>query len=232
LNAPIRPRRRIAVVRLDLARAKEISHGYGGKVNDLVLNLIASGLRALLVARGEPVDGLVLHAAVAVSLRTQAESDQAGNRAGIVVVRLPLHEPDPGARLRTIAAETAVAKRGQLAANEQHLMVFLARSGLMRYFTRRQRLSNLIESNVTGPSEPIRVLGVPVQELIPVGVIAGNLAIAFLAFSYAGRLTVTVWCDAARFPDLPVLVEAMNRDWTELATRTATAAGYGDGSVR
>lgn len=55
----------------------------------------------------------------------------------------------------------------------------------MRYFTRRQHLTTLIESNVTGPPKPIRVLGVPVQELIPVGVIAGNLAIAFLAFSYA-----------------------------------------------
>jgi diacylglycerol O-acyltransferase / wax synthase len=231
VNAPIGPRRRIAVVRLDLAQAKDISHGYGGKVNDLVLDLIAGGLRALLVARGEPVDGLVLHTAVAVSLRIQAEADRAGNRAGIVVVRLPLHEPDPGARLRTITTETAAAKRSQLAANEQHLMVFLARAGLMRYFTRRQRLTNLIESNVTGPPEPIRVLGAPVQELIPVGVIAGNLTIAFLAFSYAGWLTVTVWCDAERFPDLPVLVQAMNRDWAELVTRSATAAGYGDGNV-
>ena len=151
LNAPIGPHRRIAVVRLDLARAKDISHGYGGKVNDLVLNLIAGGLRALVVARGEPVEGLVLHTAVAVSLRSGAEADRAGNRAGTVVVRLPLDEPDAGARLRTITTETAVAKQGQLAANEQHLMVWLARSGLMRYVTRRQRLTNLIESNVTGP---------------------------------------------------------------------------------
>ena len=226
LNAPIGPHRRIAVVRLDLARAKDISHGYGGKVNDLVLNLIAGGLRALVVARGEPVEGLVLHTAVAVSLRSGPEADRAGNRAGTVVVRLPLDEPDAGARLRTITTETAVAKQGQLAANEQHLMVWLARSGLMRYVTRRQRLTNLIESNVTGPPELIRVLGVPVQELIPVGVIAGNLAIAFLAFSYAGRLTVTVWCDADRYPDLPVLVQAMNRDWTDLATRWTLSLLY------
>ncbi len=68
---------------------------------------------------------LVEHTAVAVSLRTKAEA----NRAGVIVVRLPLDEPDPGARLRTITAETAIAKRGQLAASEQRLMVFLARSG-------------------------------------------------------------------------------------------------------
>lgn len=228
LNTPIGPRRRIAVVRLDLARAKEISHRYGGKVNDLVLNLIAGGLRALLVARGEPVDGLVLHTAVAVSLRTQAEADQPGNRAGVIVVRLPLSEPDPADRLHAIAAETTIAKRGQLAANEQHLMVWLARSGLMRYVTRRQHLTNLIESNLTGPPQPIQALGAVVQDLIPIGVIAGNLAITFLAFSYAGQVTITIWCDADCYPDLPILVSAMNRDWVRLTIPDPTSAANPD----
>jgi diacylglycerol O-acyltransferase / wax synthase len=228
LNAPIGSRRRMAVVHLDLARAKDAGHRYGGKVNDLVLDLITGGLRALLLARGEPVDGLVLHAAVAVSLRSQAQVDQAGNRAGVVVVRLPLSEPDPGIRLRTVTAETDVAKRSQLAAGEQHLMVVLAKSGLMRYITRRQHLTNLIESNVTGPSQLIRAFGAPVHELIPIGVLAGNLTIAFLAFSYAGRLTITIWCDADRYPDLPVLVRAMDRDWAELSTLATGAAAQGD----
>jgi diacylglycerol O-acyltransferase / wax synthase len=55
-----------------------------------------------------------------------------------------------------------------------------------------------------------------VVDLIPIGVLAGNLTVAFLAFSYHGSLTVTVWCDADRYPDLPVLVDAMYRDWTWL----------------
>jgi hypothetical protein len=156
----------------------------------------------------------VLHAAVAVSLRTADQADQAGNRSGIIVVRLPLGELDPGVRLAAISAETRSAKAGQFAANEQRLMVWLARSGLMRYLTRRQHLTNLVESDVTGPPVPVQMLGAAVLELIPAGVLAGNLAITFLAFSYAGRLTVTVWCDADRYPDLPVLVEAMRREWT------------------
>jgi hypothetical protein len=56
------------------------------------------------------------------------------------------------------------------------------------------------------------MLGAPVLELIPIGVLAGNLTIAFLALSYAGQLVVTVVADADRYPDLSVLVDAMRRD--------------------
>ncbi|HET8683215.1 MAG TPA: wax ester/triacylglycerol synthase family O-acyltransferase [Micromonosporaceae bacterium] len=225
LNAPVGPRRRLAVVRLDLATAKTVAHRYGAKVNDVVLDLVAGGLRALLDARGEPVAGLVLRVSVAVSLRTADEADQPGNRAGVIVVRLPLAQPDPVARLAAIRAESADAKRHQFAGTELRLLTWLARSGLMRYYTRRQHLTNLTESNVAGPSRPIRMLGAPALDVVPIGVLAGNLAISFLALSYAGELVVTVLADADRFPDLPVLVAAMRDDWGVLAsTRPAAAA--------
>jgi diacylglycerol O-acyltransferase / wax synthase len=228
LNGPIGGRRRLAVIRLDLASVKEAGHAYHGKVNDVVLALVAGGLRGLLVSRGTAVDGLVLRAAVAVSLRTPEQADGVGNVTGGLVVRLPLGTADPGARLAAIAAETASAKRSQVAGNEQRLLAWFAKSGLMRYFTRHQRLTNVVESNVTGPAEPVRVLGARVADLVPVGVIAGNLAITFLAFSYAGRLSITVWCDADRFPDLPVVVEAMRSEWATLAGSGPGRAGRQD----
>jgi hypothetical protein len=97
------------------------------------------------------------------------------------------------------------------------VLVWVARTGLLRSLTRRQHLANLIESNVAGPPEPIRVLGAPLPDLVPVGVLAGNLALSFLALSHAGRLTVTVRTDADRYPDLPVVLAAMERDWRALA---------------
>ncbi|MEV0724365.1 wax ester/triacylglycerol synthase domain-containing protein [Micromonospora purpureochromogenes] len=217
LNVPIGPRRRFAVVRLDLAAVKETAHAYGGKVNDVILNLVAGGLRALLVARGESVDGLTLRVAVAVSTRSPTEKGQEGNRAGGIVVRLPLGERHPGARQRVIAAESRRAKSEQFPGGEQCFIVFLARSGLMRRFTRHQHLTNVIESNVVGWPEPITVLGAPVLDVVPVSLLAGNLTLSFLALSYAGCLTITVCADAERHPDLPVLLVAMRTDWTVLA---------------
>ncbi len=216
LNAPIGRYRRIAVVRMDLAEAKATGHRYRATVNDLVLTLIAGGLRGLLVSRGETVDGVELRTTVPVSLRTAADADSAGNRTGGLVVRLPLTGTRPDARLALIRAETATAKRDQAPTAEPQLVWWLARSGAMRAVTRHQHITNLIVSDLPGPAGEIHVLGAPVVDLIPIGVLAGNLTVAFLAFSYHGSLTVTVWCDADRYPDLPVLVDAMYRDWTRL----------------
>jgi WS/DGAT/MGAT family acyltransferase len=217
LNAPVGPDRRLAVLRLDLADVRTVAHRYGGKVNDVILDLAAGGLRALLRSRGEPVDGLRLHATVPVSLRTPGQPAQAGNRTGAFAVLLPVGEPDPVARLRLVCAETTRAKQGQLTTAGNAFMVGLARIGLSRYVARRQHLVNFVESNVAGPPEPIEMLGAPVLDLLPIGVLTGNLTLSFLALSYAGRLTVTVRADAGRYPDLPVLLAAMDRNWQALA---------------
>jgi WS/DGAT/MGAT family acyltransferase len=222
LTGPIGPQRALAVQRLDLATVRRIAHAHGGKVNDVVLDLAAGGLRALLRSRGESVD-LTAHAAVAASPRGEVPAPRAGNRAGIIVVKLPLSEPDPAARLRLIRANSDRAKREQVLTAEQGMMLWLARLGLLRRYTRRQRLTTIVESNVTGPSAPIRLLGAEVIDMIPIGALAGNLAISFLAFSYAGVLTITVRVDAERHPDLPVLVAAMAQDWHSLTTGAAPA---------
>ena len=70
------------------------------------------------------------------------------------------------------------------------------------------------------------MLGAPVLDLVPVGVLAGKLTIGFLALSYAGRLVITVLVDADRDSDLPILVDAMRKDWSDLETRNrATVTG-------
>jgi WS/DGAT/MGAT family acyltransferase len=217
LNAPIGTARRLAVFRLDLAEAKAVAHAAGGKVNDVLLTVIAGGLRDVLQSRGEPVDGLELRVAVAVSLRRPDEQAADGNHNGSVVVRLPLYGPGPRARLRAVTAETTRAKRHQAAVAQQHFMVFVARAGLARRLSRTQRMINLVESNLPGPPAPIRILGAPVLDLIPIGAIAGNLTITFLALSYAGRLVVTAIADRDHFPDLPVVLSGMQREWAALA---------------
>jgi diacylglycerol O-acyltransferase / wax synthase len=57
LRRPVGGRRRLAVVRAQLTVVKDVAHGHGATVNDLLLAAVTGGLRALLVARGTPVDG-------------------------------------------------------------------------------------------------------------------------------------------------------------------------------
>jgi hypothetical protein len=51
--------RRFALVRSDLDLIKRVAHAHDATVNDVLMAVLAGGLRDLLVGRGERVDGLV-----------------------------------------------------------------------------------------------------------------------------------------------------------------------------
>jgi hypothetical protein len=225
LNAPVGPRRRLATLRLDLPAAKRVARGHGAGVNDVVLDLVAGGVRALLDGRGEPVERLRPRAGVAVALFSPGRGSDAGNDIGTLQVPLPIGEPDPCARLPLIAAATTRAKRGGMVAAEPLLRASLGRLGFVRRSMERQRLVNLAETYLPGPPVPIDVLGARVLDLLPIAPLAGNLGLSFVALSYAGRLAVAVRADADQFADLDVLAAAMERDWQALAGSVAPGGG-------
>jgi diacylglycerol O-acyltransferase / wax synthase len=216
LNAPVGPRRRLATVRLDLAAGKRVAHTRGCGVNDVVISLVAGGVRALLDTRGEPVQHLRPRVGIAVALFSPGHRREPGNDIGSLLVPLPIGEPDPAARLPLIAADLALAKRTQVAFAEPALRALVGRFGVVRRAMERQRLVNLAETYLPGPPVRIDALGVPVLDLLPIAPLAGNLGLSFVALSYAGRLTVAVRADADQFPDLEVLIVAMERDWQAL----------------
>jgi hypothetical protein len=216
LNTAVGPDRRLGVLTLDLDAVRDVAHRHAATVTDVVLTLAAGGLAGVLSQRGEPLAGVALHAAVAASTRTPGRAAVDGNSSGIVVARLPLDEPDPARRLDLVRFETATVKRTQLGAGDLAAPAWLARTRLARRLMRRQRLTNTVVSSVVGPAQPLRLLGAQVRELAAVGVLSGNLTVAFLALSYAGRLSVAVRADAHAVPDLPVLLDEMKRDWAAL----------------
>ena len=232
LNAPIGPNRRLAVLRFELAEVKQLAHAHGGKVNDVILALAAGGLRTLLITRGEPVQGIRLHVGIAVSLRGREDPADGGNRTGAYMVRLPVGSADPVTRLRQIAAASVQAKSHQVPTAGHTLLMLLARLGLVRRFTRHQHFTNIMESNIAGPQDPIVLFGAPVVDLVPVSNLTGNLALGFLALSYAGRLNVTVQADADLYPDLPVLVDALRQEWAALLDAQSHPFRSSGGDVR
>jgi diacylglycerol O-acyltransferase len=88
----------------------EAAHRHGAKVNDVLLTVIAGGLRGLLRSRGEPIEAVILPIYVPVSLRRGRPDQEGGNLISQMVVHLPLGIADPSRKLRHIAAETAKRK--------------------------------------------------------------------------------------------------------------------------
>ena len=217
LNAPVGPRRRSAIVRLDLREAKHVARSHEGGVNDVVLSLVAGGVRALLIGRGEPVEHVRPRAGIAVALFGARHEVEAGNDIGTLYVPLPIDEADPGIRLRIIAAARAEAGRSPLVTIEPVLRAWLGRFGAFRRSLEQQRLVNLVETYLPGPPVPIEVLGAPVLDLSPIAPLAGNVGLSFVALSYAGELAIAVRADSDRYPDLDRLSDAMARDWETLA---------------
>lgn len=210
-------------MRMGLAETKAVARAGGAKVNDLILDLIAGGLRAVLLSRGEPVEEVNIRASMAVALGPIDRAAPVGNHSGTMIVPLPVYEPDPKARMALIVAGTVQAKRRQRGAVSQLFMVVLALSGLTRFFIRRQHLVNVLVTNLAGPAVPLYVAGARLLDAFAITPVAGNVTASFAALSYDGNLDLTVCVDARCWPDLDVLVRGMKAAWSELSTLSAAA---------
>jgi len=214
LNGPPGGSRRLGAVSLDLERARAVAHAHAAKINDVLLTVVAGGVRELLIGRKEPVSGLELRVSVPANLRRSGARDL-GNAVGAMVVGLPAGEPDAVRRLERIAAATRAAKVAQHPAYVEGSTAGLAAAGLLVPFARRQRLVNLFVTNVPGPAAALYLLGARIDRLMPIVMPAGNVTVIVAALSYRGQLDVVV--DAAGCDDLGVLVAGMERAWAALA---------------
>jgi diacylglycerol O-acyltransferase len=203
-NRPVGKHRRLQFVRADLDLARTVAHAHAATVNDVVLTAVAGGARSLLVARQELARGLVLKASVAASIRRPSEDRAGGNRVGIMLVPLPVGEPDPIVRLERIAQATAERKRWPPYQPGGRL--------LQRWMVRampRQRLVNLFTSNLHGPPMPMYLAGARVLELFQVGVVEGNVPLSVGVLSFEGHLNFDIVGDPDVVPDLDVFAEGL-----------------------
>ena len=219
LNRAVGPDRGLAVVRADLDAVRRVAHGHDAKVNDVLLAAIAGGLRALLRGRAESVQDLRVY--VPVTLRPVGTRERArGNLIGQMVVRLPLDEPDPGRRLRRIAAETTVQKAREHPSLGSMLGSRVARRMLLRLLDRQP--VNVTTADLPGPPEPVFLAGARVLEVYPVLPLIGTVTLGVGALSYAGRIGILAVADRDAFPDLEVFATGVREELRALAAATTT----------
>jgi WS/DGAT/MGAT family acyltransferase len=224
LNALPSVGRHLRVAHLDLEAARTIAHAHGAKVNDVVLAVVTGGVRELLLARGERVEGLELTTSEPATLRSAERArGELGNAAGALLVRLPAGDTDAIRRLEHIAAATRRAKAEQHPAYINGLFSWLAATRLALPLARHQHFVNFFVTNVPGPTAPLYLLGARIEDVTPVLGLAGNVTIVFAALSYCGRLNVLVSADAAACPEVDVLAAGMQRAWDALVRAPALA---------
>lgn len=204
-----------------LEAARDVAHSAGAKVNDVVLDLVAGGLRELLASRGEAVAGVELIGTVAVSLRTSSEARDLGNEVGVIAVPHPIGEGDSKRRLAMIAAATRKAKAEQHPGAVTAAVGGLAATPVAQYLMGHQHWVNVFTTNLVGPPVPVYVLGAKILDVVPIIQVSGNVTLAFCAISYAGRLYLVVTADASANPDIDVVMLRMEQAWRLLAPRAS-----------
>lgn len=227
LNAATGAQRRYGTARLPLAEHRAVRKVHGGTVNDVVLAVVAGGLRRWMITRGEPLtSGTVVRALVPVSVRARS-GGAAGNSISAYFVDLPVAEEDPVARLTAVRGAMEAHKRGGRAVGAARLvgLVGLAPPIVHSLGARlagqySSRLYNVLVTNVPGPPRPLWAMGARMQDMFPVVPLGGGQAVAIGVTSYDGAMHYGLTADRDALPDVDVLATALADSLTELHTPT------------
>ena len=126
-----------------------------------------------------------------------------------------------GERLALIASAMKDVKRSGQAVGAQALteLAGFASPTLVAQAARlqaRQRLFNLVVTNVPGPQQPLYLLGRRMQAIYPLVPLAANTALGIAVLSYDGRLNFGLNADYDALPDLELLAADLQSAITEI----------------
>ncbi|HEX6752934.1 MAG TPA: wax ester/triacylglycerol synthase family O-acyltransferase [Solirubrobacterales bacterium] len=211
LNIEIGAERCFYGTRCDLGEFKRIKNALGGTVNDVSLAVAAGALRSWMLDRELETEGVELQALVPVSVRTENEHGELGNRLTAMRGPLPVGVEDAAERLRIVskAMDDLKASKQPLGAEAIWGLndwfrdfappLLLAPTAAINFST---RLFNLLVTNFPGPQIPLYVLGRELVEVYPVGFLARRHALAIAIISYNGSVGFGLLGDRDSLGDL------------------------------
>jgi WS/DGAT/MGAT family acyltransferase len=228
LNQSIGPHRRVDWTTFALQDFKAVKNALGGTVNDVVLAVVAGALRQWLRDHGTRTEGLELRAMVPVSVRSEGERNQFGNRVAAMRAPLPVYVEDPVERLRLVTASMQDLKQSKQAIGAETLAslqefappTLLALGSRINFST---RLFNTVVTNVPGPQFPIYMLGREMTEMVPLGFLAAGHTVFFAIMSYNGKLAIGLLGDRDAMADMDTITSGLTGSLEELKR----AAGVG-----
>ncbi len=189
------PNRQVELLRLDVSVLREAARGTEGTINDVVLALVADGMRRALPPAAD--DTQRVRAMVPVDLRAPGEVTRIGNRIGAWLVDLPLFAGSLKARIASVRAATIRARR----TGEAPAVGFLARfcdwlppalpSGLLA-LAGWLRTFNLTVTHVRGPDTPLRFGGAAIEQVVALAPIFARQRCAIAAFRYGDAIHLSI----------------------------------------
>ncbi|HKG49015.1 MAG TPA: wax ester/triacylglycerol synthase family O-acyltransferase [Actinomycetales bacterium] len=203
----------------DLDDVRRVADARDASINDVLLAALAGGLRRHAERCGDrPQDVRVV---VPADLRAGAPVGRGlGNRFGMVLVQLPVSEPDRAARLRRVVDRTSAVKRSTQAVSTYLLLRvagWLPRPVPDAAAALLGAAASAVVTNVPGPRQPLSLLGRRLRSLVFWVPQVGRIGVGISVFSYSGTVTVGVAADARLAVDPATLAADVDAEITALA---------------
>ena len=219
---------------LPLPEVKAIGKALGSSVNDVLLSCVAGALRDYLVARGDPVDGVMMRALVPVNLRPIESAYRLGNQFGLVFLELPIGIENPVERLYAVRANMNALKGsyqpilalGLLAAMgsgpkllQDTLLSILARN------------ATAVMTNVPGPQQALYMAGARIDKLMFWVPQSGDIGMGVSILSYDDAVQFGVATDRGLCPDPEKVIERFRAQFEQLVLTTLMSPWSRDGEL-
>jgi WS/DGAT/MGAT family acyltransferase len=211
---------------IPLEEVKAIGKALGSSINDVLLACVAGALRAYLVGRGDPVEGVVIRALVPVNLRPANEAHRLGNKFGLVFLDLPIGIANPVERLYAVRANMRALKGSY---QPVIALGILAAMGAAPQALQEQLLAMLaknataVMTNVPGPREPLYFAGGLIERLMFWVPQSGDIGMGVSIMTYAGAVQFGLITDRSLCPDPERIIANFAPEFEKLALTTLMA---------
>ena len=231
MNEPIRNSRAIVHTVLSLRAMQSVARAWGSTVNDVALCVLDAAMNRYLRSIGRPA-GRALVAICPVSLQDR-EIKQATTEVSIFWTPLGAPSATIGRRMREVMANTRLAKERirtlpKDAAYAYAVLTFafgetlaLVPRGSVDFFLP----SNVLISNVRGPTEPLYLDGARLEALCPVSTLISGMGLNITFMSYAGRVVIGFTANASALPEAGRLARFTREAFAALERQGRGAGG-------
>jgi WS/DGAT/MGAT family acyltransferase len=162
---------------------------------------------------------------VPVSVRTDAQKGDLGNRVSSYFVDLPVGEGNPVVRLHQVSYAMKAHKESGSAVGADALVQLtgfapptITALGARTASSLTRRLFNVVVTNVPGPQFPLYAAGARMLSMYPVVPLAKNQAVSIGLTSYDGGVFYGLNADRDAMPDIDVLASCIEESLAELVS--------------
>jgi WS/DGAT/MGAT family acyltransferase len=233
INRAITGHRSFAQTTVSLSEVKDLKNQFGVTVNDVVLHLCGTALKGYFDRQGEVLDGALV-AMVPVSVRTEDQKGELGNRVSSMLASLATDIEDPAERLQAIHEGMAAGKErhaiGADALQDWAEFAAPALAGRAARLYSRMRVAglhrpafNVTISNVPGPPFPLYSAGAKLVANYPIGPIFDGGGLNMTVMSYQDNLDFGLLACPDVLPDVWSVADGLG-DALEELKKVASAA--------